>query len=76
MEAEKWRPFWFFNQNHVKMMSVVKNNTRNEFLILLNPLGHVLHDHISTILIFNFSVNENGGHFGFLAPKSYAHPGF
>ena len=58
------------------MMSVVKNNARNEFLIPQNLLSHVLHDHKSTFLIFRFSVYENGGHFGFLAPKSYAHPGF
>ena len=58
------------------MMSFVKNDARNEFLIPKNPLNHVLHDNISIILIFVFSVNENGGHFGFWALKSYAHPGF
>ena len=58
------------------MMSFVQNNTRNEFLIPKNPLGHVLHDNKSTFLIFMFSVNKNGGHFEFWALKSYAHPGF
>ena len=75
-DQEKWRPFWIFSQNHVKMMCDVKNNTRNGFLIPKNLLSHVLHDHISSFVIFKFSVDQNGGHFGFLAPKSYAHPGF
>ena len=75
-DQEKWRPFWIFSQNHVEMMCDVKNNTRNGFLIPKNLLSHVLHDHISSFVIFKFSVDQNGGHFGFLAPKSYAHPGF
>ena len=57
-------------------MLVVKNNTRNELFVPKNLLSHVLHDHNSNFLIFTFLVYENGGHFGFLAPKSYAHPGF
>ena len=57
-------------------MLVVKNNTRNELFVPKNLLSHVLHDHNSTFPSFKFSVYENGGHFGFLAPKSYAHPGF
>ena len=58
------------------MMLDVKNNAGNEFLTLKNLFSHVLYDHKSIFLIFKFSVYENGGHFGFLAPKSYAHPGF
>ena len=57
-------------------MSDLVVNVENDFFAPENPKNHISHDHTGLNINFNVLGQWNGGHLGFLAPKSYAHPGF